>query len=424
MTDGRGKSTTPAQPPVSHDVLSKRYPGLQTLSERLLHHGLVGDNFEDLLVTFGVGLNALGFAITRIHVTMRTNHPEFGSLAHRWLRDEGTHQESFARFTEPQANWLQSPLYYLLRKDADELRQRLDDPKPAMDFPFFDELRAAGATDYVLFKRFFGRWEGSLAIEGDEVPEGCLLSMATDAAGGYSNMDLAAIRSLLPALLIGLKSFGNRKAAEDIAVTYLGGDAGRRVLSGDIVRGSVERVEAVICYFDLSGFTKLSEALSGDAIIGMLNDYFGAAVNVVHEHGGNVLKFMGDGMLAIFDVTKTGDANRIAIAATLSMRKKMEGVSARRAAEGLTATGFTLALHRGEVLYGNIGGQSRLDFTVIGPAVNTAARLSGMCAHVDQQIVISATVARPMLREYDQLVSLGIYRLRGVAERQELFTLD
>jgi len=410
--------------PRSGHVCAESYPGLEGLTDTLLQKGLEGTSFEDLLALFGTRLNAAGIAVMRIHVTMRTNHPEFGSLAHRWLRDEGTHQENFIRPDAPPDNWLRSPLHYLLRKDADALRQRLDDPEPKLDFPFFDELRDLGATDYVLFKRFFDHREGSLAVTGDTLPEGCLISLTTDGRGGYSDRDIDVIRSLLRPLLLALKSFGNRKAAEDIAVTYLGRDAGRRVLSGDIVRGSVERVEAVIFYFDLAGFTKLSEVLSGADIIEMLNSYFGAVVDIVHDHGGNVLKFMGDGMLAIFDVNSMPDANRKAIEATLLLRGAMKEVSDRRVSEGKAATGFTLALHRGEVLYGNIGGKTRLDFTVIGAAVNTTARLSGMCAHVDQPIVISSAVAKPMLQDCAALVSLGTYRLRGVTARQELFTLD
>ena len=396
----------------------------ERLSARLMQMGLEEQVFDDILSAFGSGLNDMGFSISRLHVTMRTNHPEFGSIAHRWLRDEGTHRENFVRADEPPTNWLQSPLHYLLRKDADELRQRLNDPNPEYDFPFFDDLRARGATDYLLFKRYFYRHEGSLAFLGDTPPEGCLISIVTDGPEGFSDDDLPIIRRVLPALLLALKSFGNLKMAKDIAATYLGRDASSRVLSGDIVRGSVRSIDAVICYFDLSGFTKLSEALSGREIIDLLNDYFGVAVDVVQEHGGNVLKFMGDGMLAIFNVAKTDDANAAALEATLAMRQAMAGKSAERSEQGLTTTGFTLALHRGEVLYGNIGGTTRLDFTVIGPAVNTAARLSGMCAHVDQSIVISANVARPLLERRQELVSLGQYRLRGVAERQELFTID
>lgn len=397
---------------------------ISALREQLLQDGLDGKPFEAQLATFGTGLNDAGIAATRIHITMRTNNPAFGGIAHRWLRDEGTHQEIFPRRESPSENWLQSPLFYLLTIEADELRQRLDDPNPAHEFPIFDDFRAHGATDYILFKRFFSAERTLLTTETDSLPEGCLMSITMDGKDGYSDDDLTAIRALLPSLLMSLKSLSNRQMATDIAETYLGRDAGHRVLSGDIVRGSVEQREAVICYFDLSGFTKLSEQLPGDTLIAMLNAYFEVAVDIVHSHGGNVLKFMGDGMLTIFDVDTCADANIAAIEATVSLRDTMRALNAERVAHDLPTTGFTLALHRGEVRYGNIGGKMRLDFTVIGPAVNTTARLSAMCAHVDQPIVIGANVARPCLEARDDLVSLGQYRLRGVAQRQELFTLD
>ena len=194
--------------------------------------------------------------------------------------------------------------------------------------------------------------------------------------------------------------------------------------SGDITRGSTQTIPAVIWYFDLKGFTKLSETLPGTAIIEMLNDCFAEAVEVVESHGGNVLKFMGDGLLAIFDMDQIPDARRVAIEAALELRDAFVSLNERRAADGLTTTDFTLALHAGEVLYGNIGGKTRLDFTVIGPAVNTTSRILGMCSAVDQAIVISAKVAAPLLESIPELVSLGQYRLRGVRDRQELFTLD
>jgi adenylate cyclase len=250
------------------------------------------------------------------------------------------------------------------------------------------------------------------------------LSLSGDAATGFTDAQLKVLRDMLPYLLLPLKSYANGQVAIDIADTYLGRDAGSRVLSGDIVRGSVRSLNAVICYFDLKGFTRLSELLSGPDIIEMLNDYFGMAVDIVQAHGGNVLKFMGDGMLAIFDIERIDDAAHRALEAAVALRIEIDQVNARRAADQLPATAFTLALHAGEVLYGNIGGKTRLDFTVIGAAVNTAARLSGMCEHVDQQIVVSADVARPLLARRTDLVSLGQYRLRGVKERQELFTLD
>ena len=394
------------------------------LCAKLVHLGLEGAHFSNILEAFCLAANEMGIAIMRAHVTLRATHPEFGSIAHRWERDAGTHIERFQHRYSPRQEWMQSPLYYLLEHDISELRQRLGDPDPDYDFPFFDELRARGATDYICFKTFFSKREGSLAVDPNSVPAGCLFSLSCDATGGFSDNQLGIVREILPFLFLALKSGANGQVAIDVADTYLGRDAGRRVLSGDIVRGSVRSLNAVICYFDLKGFTRLSEMLAGPDIIEMLNDYFGMAVDVVQDHGGNVLKFMGDGMLAIFDIEKVGDAPHAAIEAAVVLRTRMAEVNARRTAEGLPVTGFTLALHAGEVLYGNIGGKTRLDFTVIGAAVNTAARLSGMCDHVDQRIVVSADVARPLLKRRADLVSLGQYRLRGVKERQELFTLD
>nr|WP_275411555.1 adenylate/guanylate cyclase domain-containing protein [Shimia biformata] len=195
-------------------------------------------------------------------------------------------------------------------------------------------------------------------------------------------------------------------------------------MRGEILRGTTERIGAVIMMFDLSGFTRLSETLEGDALIDMLNDYYGMVVDLIEARGGNVLKFIGDGLLAVFADNTELEAGRDALDTVLAIRDGMAETNTRRAAEQLPVTGCTMALHAGDVAYGNIGGRNRLDFTVIGPAVNTTSRLCGMCAHVDQPIVISARVARPHLQARSELVSLGTYRLRGVAERHELFTLD
>lgn len=305
-----------------------------------------------------------------------------------------------------------------------ELRQDLTDPNPALSFPIFDELRERGTTEYYATKRLFLRQDHTTPIDPAHHEEGMLLSLTTNAAEGFADAHLDGIRSLLPALCLTLKCSANRLMAEDITAAYLGRDASKRVLSGDITRSSSETISAVIWYFDLQGFTKLSETLPGPDIINLLNDCFGVAVDVVERNGGNVLKFMGDGMLAIFDLNEIPDAACIAVEAAVELRKAFVALNARREADNLTATGFTLSLHAGDLLYGNIGGKDRLDFTVIGTAVNTTARILGMCSFVDQNILISSKVAEALRETRPDLVSLGQYRLRGVTDRQELFTLD
>jgi adenylate cyclase len=155
----------------------------------------------------------------------------------------------------------------------------------------------------------------------------------------------------------------------------------------------------------------------------MLNDYFSSVVHVIAAHGGSVLKFMGDGLLAIFKMSDAPDAPSSAVAAAAELCEEMEKLNRRRAAEGIPHTGFGLALHAGDVMYGNIGAERRLDFTVIGPAVNAAARMQGMCRQLEQNVILSSPVARAVMNHRDDVVSLGRYMLRGVAGPQELFTL-
>ena len=397
---------------------------LKDLTDWLIRQGLEDTPVETWLEACCTRLVAAGIPLQRVNIAMRAHHPEIGTVAFRWHRDGGNERQDFRRRTDTPEEYLQSPIYYLLSNPVEEIRQKLQVPDPELNFPIFDELRERGATDYFAVKRMFHKKDNAAPIDPMRVEEGVMISLTTDAPGGFTEAHLDGLRQLLPPLCLTLKCGANRLMAEDITAAYLGRDASKRVLSGDITRGSSQTIPAVIWYFDLQGFTKLSESLPGTAIIEMLNGCFAVAVEVVERNGGNVLKFMGDGMLAIFDMEQVPDARRVAIEAALELRSAFVSLNERRAAEGLATTGFTLALHAGDVLYGNIGGKTRLDFTVIGPAVNTTSRILGMCSAVDQAIVISAKVASPLLNSIPDLVSLGQYRLRGVTERQELFTLD
>lgn len=399
---------------------------LAELTDWLIQQGLENTPVQDWLNTCCNRLVAAGIPLQRVNLSTRAHHPEIGAVAFRWFRDAESESFEYRRRGEEEVveEYLQSPLYYLMSNDDTELRQRLDVPDPQHDFPIFDELRATGTTDYFATKRFFLKSDQLSAPNPESGGEGMMISLTTDAPGGFTEAWLDGLRGLIAPISLTLKSAANRRMAEDITATYLGADASRRVLSGDIMRGSSDVISAVIWYFDLKGFTTLSETLPGEQIISLLNDYFGLAVEVVEQHDGNVLKFMGDGMLAIFDLSAHPDARLKAIEAACALRDAFAAMNEARRAEDLPITGFTLGLHAGDVLYGNIGGKTRLDFTVIGPAVNTTARILGMSGPVGQNIVISARVAEPLKDSRPDLVSLGAYRLRGVSERQELFTLD
>ncbi len=397
---------------------------VKDIADWLVQQGLENAPVELWLEAFCNRLVSAGIPLQRANITVRAHHPEIGTVAFRWHRDGGNERENFVRRTDAPEEYVLSPIYYLLANNVEEIRQDLTVEEPALNFPIFDELRERGATDYFAVKRFFLLPNNATPVDPMQAEEGAIISLATDASGGFTNQQLDGLRQLISPLCLTLKCGANRLMAEDITAAYLGKDASRRVLSGDITRGSSETISAVIWYFDLQGFTKLSEALPGHSIIELLNDYFAEAVDVVERHGGNVLKFMGDGMLAIFDINQVPDARRVAIHAAAELRDTFDELNQRRQADGLPTTGFTLSLHAGDVLYGNIGGRSRLDFTVVGPAVNTTSRILGMCNGLDQNIVVSDKVAGELVNSIPSLVSLGRYRLRGVAERQELFTID
>lgn len=397
---------------------------LADLTSWLIQQGLENTPVEIWLDECCNKLVKAGIPLQRVNMATRGHHPEIGGVAFRWRRDEESERFDYERSSIPRDDYRQSPLYYLLVNPISELRQNLSDPNPELEFPIYEDLRAQGSTEYYAAIRSFLDTDHDSVADPTQHQEGMTFSMTTDAEGGFTDAQLNGMRDLLPSICLTLKSGSNRKMAEDITAAYLGQDASKRVLSGAIMRGSSETISAVIWYFDLQGFTAMSETLPGPEIIALLNDYFAEAVEVVESKGGNVLKFMGDGMLAIFDLDALPDARMIAVEAAVDLRDRVETMNAERTAAGQPITGFTLGLHAGDVLYGNIGGRTRLDFTVIGPAVNTTARILGMSDPVGQKIVISSAVAEPLKPVRPDLVSLGAYRLRGVKDRQELFTLD
>lgn len=390
----------------------------------LLEQGLAGTPFDTLLETLCQKLVDAGIPLYRSNVSMRAMHPEVGAFAYRWKRTTGMQHEEYVRDTTVFTGWEHSPLKYLIESpDIEDLHMGLTDADRPFRFPMFEEIAAQGATDYFAQKLAFTNITAEELADPTIIPFGLLLSWSADGPG-FSDADVAVLRQILPSLGLALKSNSNYQTADDLLSTYLGKDAARRVMSGDIIRGSTQGIDAVILMFDLSGFTKLSETLPGKDVVALLNSYYAMVVETIEARGGNVLKFMGDGLLAVFTDEAEDKAGAAAIETVKALRAGMDAINQDREAENLVTTGCTIAVHAGQVHYGNIGGTSRLDFTVIGSAVNTTARLSGMCSHVDQPVVISDRVARPHLKNCPDLVSLGIYRMRGVKDRVELFTLD
>ncbi len=403
----------------SQSVSSEAYD----LKSWLLERGLEGCEQEELLEGYCSMLVQLGVPLMRFHAAQTALHPTYGGTGYSWRQGNGGEFENYVYTEQPKDVWLNSPLYALLNEGLDTLRERLIDENQKSRFTILNELREQGATDYFATGMVFEKWKRGMPISPDDSPEGVLLSWTSNGPEGFSDNDLTLIQAALPHLGLALKSATNRKMAQDLMRVYLGSDAGQRVLSGEIRRGSLQQIDAVIWNFDLEGFTGMSEELPGHEIIEMLNDYLAVVVSVVHESGGSILKFMGDGVMAMFDVGEIDEDAKAALDAVAHLQTRINETNASRRDEGLPIANFTLALHAGEILYGNIGAENRLDFTVIGPAVNQTARIAGMHRSLGQRILISDEVARAAQPCDHDLVSLGRYMLRGIAEPKELFTL-
>jgi adenylate cyclase len=395
---------------------------IDEISAWLADQGLAGAQETQLLGEFCERCCAVGLKLARALTFIDTLHPVYEGRAFRW-RAGGMEQPTFVEYGRTDAgeaaeNWRRTPFFYLLESGESELRRRLGTGEPA-DFNMIEEVKKDGCTDYIAFvHRFPG--EGAIG-EMD-----CFYSAwSTRAPQGFKDEDIAALRRLLPTLALAIKCGSLGRIAGTLVQVYLGRDPGQRVLSGRIARGVADRISAVLWFSDLRGFTTITDGAAPDEVIPLLNDYAEAVISAIYECGGDVLKLIGDGALAIFPAEDSAAACRAALAAETNLRRRERELNERRRNEGRPVTNVYLGLHIGDVFYGNVGSDDRLDFTVVGPAVNEVARIAALCRSVDRPVVMSADFAQATPDpERGTIVSVGRYALRGVGRAQELFTLD
>jgi len=389
------------------------------LIQWIVSEGLKGTPETQLLDGVCARLTAAGLPLLRVNISQPTLHPVIGGHLFIWQRDSGTAlQEDWQRNVAAAGkDYARTPFEHMMTSGVQRLRCRLSSGEGCDEFPMLDRFRNAGATDYFALQNDFGDAH-SLGPARH-----ILTSWLADRPEGFGPEELAVIEQLNPALALAVKGTSTYRIASSVIETYLGRDAGRRVLGGTIERGAGETIRAALWFSDLEGFTKLTDTVPRDELLGLLHDYFECLVTTVHEHGGEVLKFMGDGLLAMFNLADDAASCHAALEAADQVSGRVTELSACRRAKGLPVTRYSLALHLGDVLYGNIGARDRLDFTVLGPAVNELSRIEAMCRALDQELVTSAAFARAAESAPDRLVSLGRYVLRGVRKPQELFTL-
>ncbi|MEQ9643051.1 MAG: adenylate/guanylate cyclase domain-containing protein [Alphaproteobacteria bacterium] len=360
----------------------------------------------ELVEKTGEQLVAAGIPLYRLSYFRRALHPEYMGTGFFWRRGQ-TIEVARARHSILQdADFLDNPLpkVYAEKKS---IRVRLRDVEPS--YPFLKQLKAEGVSDYVVMPVIFG--DGHVDA----------LSVASDGPDGFSREHLDRMYALHFLFSRIVETHSLRETAINLLDTYVGHDAGEQILQGRIKRGDGDSIRAVLWYCDLRGFTQLSDRLERQALIDLLNDYFQCMAEAVDAEDGTVLKFIGDAMLAIFPIEAADEAGAVCRRALAAAQKAVTAASAlneARTAAGQVAIEFGLALHVGEVMYGNIGAVDRLDFTVIGPAVNLVTRIESLCRPLGELLLLSDDFAAGLDRP---VRGLGPQQFKGVARAREIF---
>ena len=352
-------------------------------------------------------LRRRGFPLWRSSLGLEVLHPELSGPQFTWVSGRLALSEFKREGIAQSPSYVNSPTY-VVDNTGRRFRRRLS--RPAPDMPLLEELSVAGATDYVIYPLPF-----------EERKRTAVISFATRQRGGFDRQDIQELAAAVSFFSPYAERHVLRRVAIDLLDTYVGAGTGRRIFEGRIERGSIETIQAAIFLCDLRGFTKLSDGMPREEVITMLNAWFDIMTDAVEAHGGEVLKFLGDGLLAMFPVSgDPGSACDRAVDAATSAVQGVVGLNASRRANGSKPIRFGLAVHLGEVAYGNVGGRRRLDFTLVGPAVNHASRLQEMTKRLRRTVLVSAEVATHSTRP---LSSLGQYQLRDLALPQQIHAL-
>ncbi|MBY5406182.1 MULTISPECIES: adenylate/guanylate cyclase domain-containing protein [Rhizobium] len=353
-----------------------------------------------------------GFPIWRASITMPSIHPMYRGVSANFIRGGATVLENAAHGSVEERNFEKTPIFYLLSRGERTGRWILAKGE-GFDYPQLKEFALAGGTDHVVSLFEFPK---EVALRG------LGFSLTSDAPGGFSDDQLATVKALVPALGLAAYRVAASKTATDILAVYTGARTSARILAGETQRGTGGSINAAILLADLRNFTALTEVYQPGEIVGFLNEHFELIDRHVEENSGEILKFMGDSVLAIFptDADDPQKACMAALASAKNLLKANEALNRERTQNGGPDIGVDVVLHLGEVFYGNVGARGRLDFTVIGRAVNEASRLEKLCGTLEQDLLMSESFATTcaVACEY-----LGSFELRGVSKRAEVFKL-
>ncbi|NIR30194.1 MAG: adenylate/guanylate cyclase domain-containing protein, partial [Gammaproteobacteria bacterium] len=384
----------------------------------LLGTGWAITDVAELVRRLAAHLVAEGIPLRELKIFMHSGHPQVEDVSFTWCRDTldvetGPILQDFTQAPVRQ----QSPFAAMSNDTARLVHCRLDHTTPEPDDPVLKRLKAQGATDCVTVPMVVS--DGTIGIA----------AFVGDGPAGFSDCEVVQFDQLVTVLARLLETHAVRRTAQKLLQTYLGKRTGEQVLKGHIQRGAGDDIHAVIWFCDLRRSTAMANSMTRQSFLGVLNDFFDCTAGAVLDHGGEVLRFIGDASLAIFPTGEVvigteksccdaASACLSALAAAKDARHRLKRLNAAREQRGEAPLRFGLALHMGDVTYGNVGVAERLEFTVIGAAANHAARLEELCRDLNQSILISVEFRRCFP---GQLVSLGHHILRDITHPEEIF---
>jgi adenylate cyclase len=364
---------------------------------------------DNIFAELCIRLQRAGIPVKRATLHFLINHPQW--LGARIVWADGMREAEISRVdydVRERSEYIGSPANEIHDRGATELRENLErDPSLGRKHAVYDEMRAKGLTDYVAWPLYH------------TLGKRHFVTFATDRRGGFDDAHIAALLKLLPVLALVSEIRIKNRLAQTLLQTYVGPRAGELILAGATRRGSGMTVQAAIMICDLRDFTRISDSWPRDDVIDLLNDYFDALSEPIARHGGEILKFMGDGLLAIFPLSEPAACANL-LRAVSEAREAMSALSERNSLTGAAPLDYGVGVHLGDVMYGNIGSLTRLDFTVIGPAVNMASRIESLTKQVRKKVLLSRAFADVVSSDFD-LERVGEFPLRGFSEPIELF---
>jgi len=387
---------------------------IDKVSDWVVSQALIDVSLEQLVSGTCERLTAAGVPIVRVNFTFSVLHPLYGAKGFQWRRGSGTTIDQYrhVQIDDEDSRFQASPYFYLVDKGLDHLRRRLNNEND-LDFPILKDLYEENFTDYLAFSRNFE----------DQPGKGMFGSWATNQIGGFSETDIIALLRIQKRLAVTAKVAVLKNLAHNAITTYLGNDAGNRVMDGQIRRGDGETIRAAIVMGDIRGSTQMAEDLGRQSYIDALNTFFDNVASPFSEAGGEILSFVGDGFLAIFPCNNNTKQDRMkacrkasqaAFVATVQMR----AANAERVAKGEPEIKYGLGMHIGNVMFGNVGLIDRLTFSAFGSAVNEAARLESLTKEFDSHIIASDEFRSRCSGNWR---SFGQQELRGVGHKVEIF---